>query len=125
MKIACIVLGVLACSYFGYVVGLSAYCDQVPLLQKTRKITWLIPFYMVAYFIYLLFARSGKDKWPRIKRFIKLPEKGAFFVIIFEDILTEEHVEFNSYKVPKDREKFNMKKAEELFNASNLALGYH
>lgn len=126
MKFAIVAFGLLLSTYLGYVVGLSAYCDEVPELRRAKKEVWIVPLYLVIYPMFLLFADGIEDRMEAIMDFFRLPEKGAFFISVLGMLRTEERKKernrTRSYKVRRKEYSLNWPNIKELFYASNVAI---
>lgn len=110
MQIVYVVLGILLFTYSGYAIGLAAYCAQVPSLQHARKVAWYIPLFILTFPIFVLTAKDLENRFKHIWNFLRLPDKGLCFAVIFENVLAKEDGKAYNYQMRKPRTDFSFAK---------------
>lgn len=125
MKIIIVAFGILLFAYLGYVVGLIAYCDEVPLLRQAKRIVWAIPFYLAIYPLFLLFADEIDNRMETMITFLRLPEKGVFFITVLSKRTQEtgkQQQRHSAYHTKPKECSLGWTRIKDLFYASSVAI---
>ena len=98
MRIAAILCGIFTFTYIGYAVGLAAYCNQVPTLQRAKKCAYVIPLYIIIFPFALIYMKKRAKTEMTLWEYFRMPQKGLVFAIAFEELLSREQGRAYNYQ---------------------------